>query len=293
MNDYREVRLDISPCCETATDLMAAFLADIGFESFVPDEKGLTAYIPEQNFDPDALRDVISSFPMEAHVACSDVKVEGRDWNEEWEKNYFKPIVVGEKCVIHSTFHKDVPPAEYDIVIDPKMAFGTGHHSTTSLILGYLLSMNLEGKSVIDMGTGTGILAILAMMRGAASATGIEIDPMAYENALCNVRLNAQDVKLICGDAAALQGCGEADLLIANINRNIVLADMAAYAGALKHGGTMLLSGFFEQDIPLLKARGTSLGLTLEETRTRTPEDNPDQTWAAIRFVKAYYSTHK
>lgn len=280
MNDYREVRINLNPSSETASDLMAAFLSDIGFESFVPDEQGLTAYIAEKDFNPEELRRVLEGFPMPVDVTASDTLVEGRDWNEEWEKNYFQPIVVGNQCVIHSTFHKDVPQARYDIVIDPKMAFGTGHHSTTSLILGYLLSMNLEGCSVIDMGTGTGILAILAMMRGASQATGIEIDPMAFENAIENVRLNSTNVKLICGDASALESLEPADLFIANINRNIVLADMSAYVAALKKGGSMILSGFYEQDIPLLENRAASLGLTLAEKRI-------DNSWAAILFRKS------
>lgn len=280
MNDYREVRINLNPSSETASDLMAAFLSDIGFESFVPDEQGLTAYIAEKDFNPEELRRVLEGFPMPIDVTASDTLVEGRDWNEEWEKNYFQPIVVGNQCVIHSTFHKDVPQARYDIVIDPKMAFGTGHHSTTSLILGYLLSMNLEGRSVIDMGTGTGILAILAMMRGASQATGIEIDPMAFENAIENVRLNSTNVKLICGDASALESLEPADLFIANINRNIVLADMSAYVAALKKGGSMILSGFYEQDIPLLENRAASLGLTLAEKRI-------DNSWAAILFRKS------
>ena len=159
MTDYRELRIDIAPCCEAATDLMAAYLADCGYESFVPDAEGLTAYIVADEYNPEAVEEVIAGFPMEVECTFSDTLVEGEDWNSEWEKNYFKPIVVGGKCVVHSSFHRDVPQAEYDIVIDPKMAFGTGHHATTSLIIEYLLGEPLEGKSVIDMGTGTGILS--------------------------------------------------------------------------------------------------------------------------------------
>lgn len=282
MNDYREVRVEITPFSEDAADFLAALLADIGYESFMSDERGLTAWIPQDSFNPGQLSELLEGFPMDVQLSSTDILVEGKDWNEEWEKNYFKPIVVAGKCVIHSTFHKDVPEAEYDIAIDPKMAFGTGHHSTTSLILGYLLSMPLEGKKVIDMGTGTGILAILCMMRGAREAVGIEIDRGAYENALDNVRLNNVGVTLLHGDASRLpeaSGTEGADLLIANINRNIILADMDNYADALKPHGEMILSGFYTEDIPLVERRAAMLGLRMEEQRS-------DRNWAAIRLKR-------
>ena len=181
MNDYYEVRLDLNPCCEDASDLLAGMLADEGYESFVPDEEGLTAYIRKELFSGDRLKAVLNDFPFDCTVTASSKVIEGRDWNSEWEKNYFQPIEIGGKVVVHSSFHTDIPGAQYDIVIDPKMAFGTGHHSTTSQILTALLSADLEGKSVIDMGTGTGILAILADMRGAARIDAVEIDEYAYE----------------------------------------------------------------------------------------------------------------
>ena len=168
MNDYTELRVDLSPCSETFTDIVAAILADAGYESFVADEKGVTAYIPVGQYSAEAVDSALAAFPVEG-VAFSlrAVTVPGQDWNSEWEKHYFQPIVVDNRCVIHSSFHKNIPECDYDIVIDPKMAFGTGHHATTSLIIGQLLQMPLEGKTLIDMGTGTGILAILAAMRGA------------------------------------------------------------------------------------------------------------------------------
>ena len=264
MNDYRELRLNLKPCSEDAPDVLAALLADAGYESFVPDRQGLTAYIKDELFNEDALNEALSAFPFEAEISRSVSLVEGQDWNSEWEKNYFKPIVVGERCVIHSSFHTDVPAADYDIVIDPKMAFGTGHHATTSQVISALLDIDESGLSVIDMGTGTGILAILCAMRGAAQVNGIEIDPGAYENALENVSLNGQAdrVRLHCGDASLLPSMPRADLFIANINRNIITGDLAAYVSSLKPGATMLLSGFYEADIPVIMEVAAPLGLT-------------------------------
>lgn len=262
MNDYREVRLNIAPCSEDATDLMAAFLADIGYESFVPDNTGLTAYVPEKLFNKDQLQQVIAEFPMPAEITNTDTFVEGRDWNAEWERNYFKPIVVGNRVAIYSSFHTDIPEAEHHIVIDPKMAFGTGHHATTSQVIKNLLSLDLVGKSVIDMGTGTGILAILAAMLGATDVTGIEIDDFAYANAVDNVAVNGHpEIKLINGDATALENLAHADVFIANINRNIITNDIVNYAQHLKKDGIMLLSGFYVEDIPVILDAAQKYGL--------------------------------
>lgn len=265
MNDYIKVRINLGPATtETATDLLAAFLADEGFESFEPDESGLNAYIQASVYDKDAPARAISQLPFSGLDPSVEVEeIEGRDWNEEWERNYFKPIVIAGKAVIHSSFHTDVPSAPYDIVIDPKMAFGTGHHSTTSLISARLLDMDLSGKSLIDVGTGTGILAILAAMRGAARVDAIEIDPPAYENACDNTKLNGHgEINVILGDATALATLTSADVLVANINRNIILADMALYKEAVKHGGSLIFSGFYEDDIPMIRQRASELGLT-------------------------------
>lgn len=263
MNDYTEVRLDLNPCSEIHTDILAAMLAEIGYESFVPDSSGLTAYIKKEDFDPSSLDNVIREFPMDTAISPSHTIVEGQDWNAEWEKNYFKPIVIDDQCAIHSSFHKDVPQCKYDILIDPKMAFGTGHHATTTLILRRLLAMDLTGKKLVDMGTGTGILAILADMRGAAKIDAIEIDEFAYENAKENVKLNGtHHICLHLGDASSLATIRDVDLFIANINRNIITADLAAYADTLSPGASVVLSGFYEEDIPVIMKTAEALGLT-------------------------------
>lgn len=280
MNDYVEVRLDVTPCDEMHTDVLAALLAEAGFESFVPDETGLTAYIKAEIFSDDKLAEVISDFPFECDIKPKATVVEGQDWNKEWEKNYFQPIVIDDKCVIHSSFHKDIPECRYDIVIDPKMAFGTGHHSTTSLILRQLLSMNLQGRNVVDMGTGTGILAILAAMRGAKRIDAIEIDEFAYTNACENLRLNnAELVDIHLGDAALLSNIKDVDLFIANINRNIITADLPAYVSTLAPGATMLLSGFYESDIPVILETATPLGL---EYLSHSVDNN----WTCLKLTK-------
>ena len=280
MNDYIEVRIDADPCTEDITDLLAAELADIGFESFVADSKGLTAYAPAKLYDKEAVKNALADFAIDCSLKVSDNFVEGRDWNAEWEKNYFRPIVIGKRVAIYSSFHTDVPEAEHRIVIDPKMAFGTGHHATTSQVITAMLELDLRGKSVIDMGTGTGILAILAAQLGAAPVTGIEIDEFAYVNAVENVRLNGHpEIVLINGDASALAGVPPCDVFIANINRNIITGDIDRYAKALKTGGTMLLSGFYVEDIPVVAAAAARHGL-------RETGYTDEERWVCLRLTK-------
>lgn len=266
MNDYYSVRIDVDPCTSDITDLIAAFLADEGFESFEPDSSGLIAYIPYGDINVEKIvKRTLDDFPLECIFNIEASFIKGKDWNEEWEKNYFKPILIDDCCVVHSSFHTDVPNAEYDIVIDPKMAFGTGHHDTTSQMVKHLLELPMSKKSVIDMGTGTGILGILAVMRGASEVTGIEIDASAYENAKENVRLNNVNMNLIHGDASALESLSPVDYFIANINRNIILNDIEKYARLLKKDGIMLLSGFYEEDIPMIEESASHLGLVIIE----------------------------
>lgn len=290
MNNYIEARIelgyvDANACCEpdltTASDMLSAFLGEIGFESFVFENNVLTAYVRSEAFSSEAFAEVLDQLPLpQITLSAETEEIEGRDWNHEWEKNYFQPIVVADRCVIHSTFHTDYPKCEYDIVIDPKMAFGTGHHATTSQIIAQLLELDLTGKAVVDMGTGTGILAILAAMRGAAPVVAIEIDPAAEVNARENMMLNHQaQIDLRLGDATMLEGC-RADVFIANINRNIILNDLEAYAATLNRDAIMILSGFYESDIPMLEARAAAFGL--EYVRHTTQGDN----WACLVLRK-------
>ena len=280
MNDYIEVRFDLTPCNETETDVLAALLCEIDYESFVPDESGLVAYVKKELFDELKIKTILTEFPFDNDISYKYEIVEGQDWNSEWEKNYFKPIIVKDQCVIHSSFHKDIPSLPYDIVIDPKMAFGTGHHATTSLIIEQLLEMDLVDKSVVDMGTGTGILAILASMRGASQITAIEIDPMAHANAIDNLKINnAESINLILGDASSLNKVKNIDVFIANINRNIITQDISAYASTLHSGSVMLLSGFYESDIPVIMEYARPLGLTYHSHTVKND-------WSCLYLVK-------
>lgn len=280
MNDYEEVKFSLNPCSEIYTDVLAALLAEEGYESFLADESGLTAFIRAEKFDSDTVDRVVGEFPLDTRISTTHSLIEGQDWNSEWEKNYFKPIAVADRCVIHSSFHTDVPRCQYDIVIDPKMAFGTGHHATTSLMLEQILDADIEGKKVVDMGTGTAILAILAKMRGAAEVIGIEIDPPAYENAVDNVSLNnTGDITLILGDAAALDGISDVELFFANINRNIITGDISRYARSCRKGAVMFLSGFYTDDIPVVAEAASNVGM---EYVSFTERDR----WACMRLIK-------
>jgi ribosomal protein L11 methyltransferase len=261
--------------------VLAALLADVGFESFVPEETGLTAYAPKALFDSDAVAAVVENFPLDGFSIAYDAEeIEGEDWNAEWEKNYFQPIVLGEDCVIHSTFHTDVPSARYDILIDPKMAFGTGYHQTTCHMLRAILGEDMSGKSVLDMGCGTALLAILARKHGADRVVAIDIDEFAYENALENIVLNATpDIEVRLGGAESLREDDIFDYVIANINRNILLADMGAYAACMHSGSVLFVSGFYTEDMEVLKEEAARHGLRYETFA----EDNR---WAMMRFVK-------
>ena len=253
---YMEVAFAITPNTEIAQDILAAQTGEIGFESFVETPEGINGYIPLKLYNEEELKEVIANFPLpDTNITYQAEEQEDKDWNEEWEKNFFQPIVIAERCVIHSTFHKEIPPMEYDILINPQMSFGTGHHETTNLIVSRLLETELEGKSVLDMGCGTSILAILASKRGATPITAIDIDDWCVSNSADNIRLNHIDnINVRLGDANLLRNERPCfDLIIANINRNILISDMDAYALCMTKGSRIYLSGFYVDDIPAIK----------------------------------------
>lgn len=281
MNDYYRVDFSIEPHNTDAADLLAAFLADIGFESFQEYDGGISGYVVQTSYDELSVKQVIDSFPMDVSIDFKSELVKQIDWNEEWEKKYFKPILIGDgKCVIHSSFHKDFPHAELEIIVDPKMAFGTGHHATTTMMANHLFKMNLADKRVIDMGAGTGILSIIASKLGAKEVTGIEIDVMAYENAKENIALNNAAAEIRLGDASLLKDYKETDVFLANINRNIILADIDRYADTIKKGGILVLSGFYFNDVPLLEMSLTQYGFQIDEII------QANENWTSIRAIK-------
>lgn len=272
---YIEVNFNITPTSETANDVLAAQLAEIGFESFVEQQEGISAYVPIDEFSVDKINSLIEDFILDVNITFSFKEMEDKNWNEEWENNFFKPIVFEDKCVVHSSFHKPEGEFEYDILIDPKMAFGTGHHQTTGLILKEMLNMDFKNKTVLDMGCGTAVLAILASMMGSGDVVAIDIDEWAYNNAVENVALNnINNVRVELGGAELLVN-QSFDIIIANINRNILLRDIPHYANVLNPEGILMLSGFYEEDIPALRVVCTNHKIELKKSA------NQDK-WAAM-----------
>ena len=282
--NYYELRFTYQSPIETEilNDVLAAELGEIGFESFTQDEQGLQGYISDQLFDEAALKDALAAFPLEEttiHYVCTPV--ESKDWNEEWEKNYFKPIRIGNDCLIRASFHEPEPGYTYTIIIDPKMAFGTGNHETTYLMISWMLEEPLVGKRLLDMGCGTAVLAILARMKGAEKVVAIDIDEWAYENALENIRLNhTEEIEVVLGGAERIAAFAPFEVIFANINRNILLQDMHHYAEALQPGGQLFMSGFYVEDLPIIEEECHRNGLRVEGYKER-------HNWVAVKVVKA------
>ena len=277
--NYIEVKFVCTPNDEIVNSILSASIAGIGFESFVETELGTTAYIAADSFDEQVIKEILENFPVEASVTYTHELVEGKDWNEEWEKNYFKPLVIDNRCIIQSTFHNEPAIYEYNIVIDPKMAFGTGHHQTTELIIRELLNKDLTGKSVLDMGCGTAILAILASMRGADPILAIDIDQWAYDNAIENLQLNNRNNIEVKIGGAELLGNQTFDIILANINRNILLNDISVYTSVLNKNGELYMSGFYVEDIPAIQQECEKNGL---EFCYNTENNN----WTAVKFKR-------
>ena len=266
---------------EIINDVLAAELGEIGFESFTESEKGLLGYISEALYDKKTLDDKLVDFPLEnTRIDYTSKWVESKDWNEEWEKNYFKPIRIGSECIIRASFHEAEPGYTYNIIIDPKMAFGTGNHETTYLMISEMLKLDLEGKELLDMGCGTAVLAILARLKGAKRVAAIDIDEWAYENCVENIRANSVETRVtpLLGDIGAIAG-RRYDFIAANINRNILLAQLPAYAAALDAGGWLLMSGILEADVAPLSEAARAAGFSVTGHALRDG-------WARVDAVK-------
>ena len=288
---YYEVELTITPCSQDAQDLLSALSAEAGFESFEETATGLLAYAQQSLFDQEALDAAISTFPIEGTKIIYNVReAEDRDWNEQWEQEGFEPIEVrsqkedGRGIIIHDGRH--LGNLQFDhllftIEIDAHQAFGTGTHETTRMICANLMTMDLRDKHVLDCGSGTGILGICALKLGAGSVVAYDIDEWSTDNTRHNAVINGVDSRLQarCGDATLLDTLDQRfDLVLANINRNILLQDMPRFVSVMAPGATLMLSGFYESDCALLESKAQQLGLSLQSTKT-------DGDWACMLFT--------
>jgi ribosomal protein L11 methyltransferase len=285
---YYEVEMTITPCSQDARDILSALSAEAGFETFEETPTGLLAYVQQSLFDREALDNAIADFPFEGtHIIYNVREAEDRDWNEQWEQEGFEPIEVksqkedGRGIIIHDGRH--LGNLQFDhllftIEIDARLAFGTGTHETTRMICATLLDMDLKGKRILDCGCGTGILGICALKLGADSCVGYDIDEWSADNTRHNAVINHVDERLtsLCGDSSVLDTLeGKFDLVLANINRNILLQDMPRFVNMMSPGATLILSGFYESDCLLLESKAQQLGLKLIATKT-------DGDWACM-----------
>ena len=279
---YYEVNFTIEPYMEAYADVFSASLAEIGFESFVPTDKGLTAYIQQGLYSEENLNQTIEDFPIQGvQIRYEVVEAEYEDWNAVWEEEGFHPIIIDDCIVIHDVKHSDVPNLPYDIVISPKLAFGTGSHQTTRMILRELSKLDLTGKKVIDAGTGTGILSIMCIKKGASEVFAYDIDEWSVENTKDNLLLNGihNEVRVELGDATVLDKTNNADLVIANINRNILLNDLHSFCSKLGQKGLLLISGFYTEDSPILIEAASIEGLILTKKEV-------DENWCMLMLEK-------
>lgn len=273
--DYIEYIFRVSPI-QPGAEILTAELGYAGFESFVETEEGVTAYIQKNEWNKDILENINILDSDEFKIDFTFSKIAQVNWNAEWEKN-FDPIEVDGKCTVRAPFHpkKDF---EYEIVIEPKMSFGTGHHETTFMMLQFILENNFNNKTALDMGCGTAVLAILAEMRGASQLDAIDIDEWCYENSIENVERNdCKNISVFQGDAELLKD-QKYDIIIANINRNILLNDMASYIKCLSNKGELYLSGFYIEDLPIITETCNNLGLTFVENKEKNR-------WVAAKFI--------
>jgi len=252
---------------QTAKDVVCALAAEAGFESFEEQDGNVCGYIQKSVFNADAVEAALKGFPFERlRVSYSVSHVEDRDWNAEWERQGFEPILIGDRCVIHDSKHRydGDTPAAIDITIDARQAFGTGTHDTTRMMAAELLNMDLTARCVLDCGCGTGILSIVAAKTGAQAVSAYDIDRWSVDNTLHNCRLNGvSNVDVAEGDAGVIPSFNKRfDIVLANINRNILLADMGKFRQAMKPKAWLILSGFYTDDAPLLTAEAARLGLT-------------------------------
>jgi ribosomal protein L11 methyltransferase len=280
---YFEITITISEVIPWK-DILVSFLAELGYESFADGETEdvLLAYIPEDNYDEEKIKALFSTYCTQISLEYSIKEIEYQNWNAMWESNY-DPVMIAGRCFIRAPFHASNPKAEYEIVIEPKMSFGTAHHETTALMIEFLLEENLQNKSVLDIGAGTGILAILSHFCGAKPITAIDNDEWAFLNNIeNNARNNAENIQVILGDASFLSGKDKYEIIMANINRNILLNDLPAYMNVLDKNGVIFLSGFYiKNDLDMIKQKCNELGLKLVAFKEKNH-------WCATKFEFCY-----
>ncbi len=274
-NSYLGFHFSVEPK-ELGSEILVAELGELPFESFIDSDSGIVAYIQKQFWTENILDDLHILTSPEFQVSYTIEEIVQVNWNEEWEKN-FEAIDVEGMCHVRAPFHPKTK-AKYDIVIEPKMSFGTGHHETTHMMIQHLLETDVAGKKTLDMGCGTAILAILAEMKGAQPIDAIDIDNWCYLNSIENAeRNNCNQITVYEGDADLLEG-KKYDLIIANINRNILLNDMKSYVDCLNKGGILLLSGFYNEDIPFIDASCSEKGLTYVKKLERN-------NWVSLKYI--------
>lgn len=274
--NYLELQLHLSP---DYTDILTAELAELGFDSFVETDEGVNAYITEPDFDEQAVQEVIAKYADQTAIAYEVSSLEKRNWNAEWERDY-EPIEVANQVRVRASFHQSDARFRYDLVINPKMSFGTGHHETTAMMLEQQLSLDFAGKTVLDVGSGTGILAILAAKMGAKAVLAFDIEEWAVANARENAELNnCPQITVFQGTIADVNPDSKYDIVLANINRNVLLAEIPTYIDFLVNDGYLVVSGFYENDAVDIQQKATETGLSFVTSMT-------NREWTSVLFQK-------
>jgi len=283
--NYIKVTIRIESETDFIADVLTAYLGEVGFDSFEETSRGINAFCPENLFSDDTLSDIIADVEGSYNCKISFRKemIEEQNWNATWEQNSFEPITIADQIAIYPTSHKNdfmEKSFQYKIELNPVQAFGSGYHETTQMMLQFILETEMKDRSLLDMGCGTAVLAILARMRGASAVCAIDIDHWSTENATVNCQLNnVPDINIVLGDAEAIKPLRiEFDNILANINRNILTSDMPKYVAALAKNGSLIMSGFYSEDLPIIDNAAKALNLRRTETKTTN-------NWVAAKYV--------